>query len=246
MFGQSGEASPKKGKGILSYTENIDVKAEKNTASDDKPLSLDAEGKPVKNHHAGYERLRSVPTQPDQVGQITDGGEMISKGLAPIRFAGKLYYSSVFEENYLPTKNGEMTQRPVMRIYENEPGRSQRSLCQPPVGHPQRFQHNVDARRQPHVLYPLHRRRPIFPRTLYHLVPQPSIQWEMGHCCQIARPYQYGQMHEYTTHHWVRLAIEKIHPLFCIRPPGRKGGQGHLVQRDKRAIILLANRIHCP
>ncbi len=42
--------------------------------------------------------------------------------LAPLRYADKLYYSTVLEENYLPTKNKKkskrMVQHPVNRVYE--------------------------------------------------------------------------------------------------------------------------------
>ncbi len=45
-----------------------------------------------------------------------------SRELAPFRYADKLYYSTVLEENYLPTKNGErkFINHPVTRVFESK------------------------------------------------------------------------------------------------------------------------------
>ncbi len=82
------------------------------------------------NHysHLAKNAIRSLATGNREIG----AGDYLAKlpanvntpnaDLSPLRYAGKLYFSTVLEENYLPTKNKKkrkrMVQHPVNRIYE--------------------------------------------------------------------------------------------------------------------------------
>ena len=65
------------------------------------------------------------------VDKLPDNINTKNADMAPLRYADKLYFSTVLEENYLPTKNKKrskrMVQHPVSRIYEAQFNREAKS-----------------------------------------------------------------------------------------------------------------------